>query len=157
MNLLPLSMSVLLAAAQTNADKPAGTSASPAPAKPQSGDAGVPAPAPRLPATRGTVPTTAAGQAAAPLRPIQSLIMAADYPPAALAARQEGRTSYRLAIGPDGRVTGCVVLGSSGSSALDAATCRLLRARARFTPARDSSGSPTSDNYFGEYAWRLPR
>lgn len=116
----------------------------------------VPVSAPRLPATRGAVP--AAGPARAePARPLQSLIQPDDYPAAALAARQEGRTSYRLAIGPDGRVTGCVVLVSSGSSALDAATCRIIRSRARFSPARDGAGRPISDDYFGEYAWRLPR
>ena len=116
-----------------------------------------PVSAPRLSATRGAVPAGPPQSSAQPTRPLQSLISADDYPAEALRNRQDGRTSYRLAIGPDGRVTGCVVLGSSGSSALDAATCRLLRARARFTPARDSAGIPTSDNYFGAYDWRLPR
>ena len=41
-------------------------------------------------------------------------------------------------------------------SALDASTCRILRARARFTPARDPSGNPVADEYFGQLAWRLP-
>lgn len=116
----------------------------------------VPVAAPRLPATRGAVP--AAGPARAePARPLQSLLQPDDYPAAALAARQEGRTAYRLAIGPDGRVTGCVVLVSSGSAALDSATCRIIRSRARFVPARDDAGRPASDDYFGEYVWRLPR
>jgi TonB family protein len=110
----------------------------------------------RVSATRGATPAAGAAPAL-PMRPLQSLIVAADYPAPALAARQEGRTTYRLAIGPDGRVTGCVVLGSSGSSALDSATCRLLRSRGRFTPARDDAGHPVGDDYFGEYVWRLPR
>ena len=41
-------------------------------------------------------------------------------------------------------MTDCSVTSSSGSSALDQATCRILRSRARFTPARDSSGNPTT-------------
>src|SRR5262245_44866486 len=32
-----------------------------------------------------------------------------DYPAAALRAEQEGRTGFRLTVGPDGRVTNCVV------------------------------------------------
>ena len=158
MKLLPLSLFAFAAAAHASAQKPTvDTPSAPAPAKPQAGGAAVPAGAPHLPATRGAAPAAPGASSAVATRPLQTLIMAADYPPAALAARQEGRTSFRLAIGPDGRVNGCVVLGSSGSSALDAATCRLLRARARFTPARDSDGSPTSDNYFGAFDWRLPR
>ena len=94
---------------------------------------------------------------AQPARPLASFFYREDYPVAALTGRQEGRTSFRLAIGPNGRVTGCIVLGSSGSNALDAATCRILRGRARFRPARDEAGRPTADEYFGQYDWRIPR
>jgi periplasmic protein TonB len=140
---LSISLFALLAAAQASPEKTA------APADPVDSE-------PRLGATRGGVTPTAAVRAV-PERPLQSLIGTGDYPAAAIRARQEGRSSFRLAIGPDGRVTGCVVLGSSGSSALDAATCRIIRSRARFTPARDASGRLVSDDYFGEYVWRLPR
>jgi protein TonB len=104
------------------------------------------------------VPSVAASAARArPARPIASFFYREDYPVSALTGRQEGRTAFRLTIGPNGRVTGCVVLGSSGSAALDGATCRVLRGRARFVPARDEAGRPTADDYFGEYTWRLPR
>jgi protein TonB len=52
-------------------------------------------------------------------------------------------------------VTNCSVTSSSGSSALDAATCRLLTSRARFTPARDSSGNPTTDTVSARIVWRI--
>jgi len=55
----------------------------------------------------------------------------------------------------DGRVTGCTVTGSSGSAALDNATCRIMRSRARFSPARDSNGQPTTDSYAASITWRI--
>jgi periplasmic protein TonB len=133
---------ILLAAAQATSAKPV---AAPVPAET----------APRLEATRGVVPST--GLRAEPSRPLQSLISIDDYPASALANRDEGRTSFRLTVGPDGRVTGCVILGSSGSTALDSATCEIVRRRGRFTPARDGSGRPVEDQYFGELAWRIMR
>lgn len=79
-----------------------------------------------------------------------------DYPPSALRAEEQGTTGFRLTIGPDGRVSACEVTSSSGSSALDQATCRILRSRARYTPARDQSGNPTSGTDQARVQWRLP-
>jgi protein TonB len=79
-----------------------------------------------------------------------------DYPAAALRSNDQGTTGFRLTIGPNGRVTDCSVTSSSGSAALDQATCRILRSRARYTPARDSSGNPTSGTDSGRVTWRLP-
>ncbi|WP_426267698.1 TonB family protein [Sphingomonas sp. LHG3443-2] len=79
-----------------------------------------------------------------------------DYPQDAIRNEQQGTTGVRLEIGPDGRVTNCTVTSSSGSSSLDSTTCRLLRSRARFTPATDSSGARTSDTTSTRIVWRLP-
>lgn len=79
-----------------------------------------------------------------------------DYPAAAVAAREEGPVAFRLDVGPNGRVEGCAITGSSGSAELDSATCRLLTSRARFTPARDSAGNPVQDSVAGRIVWRLP-
>lgn len=86
---------------------------------------------------------------------LAALISDADYPPSAQRAGEEGTTGFALNIGPDGRVTGCNVTSSSGSSALDQATCRILQRRARFTPARDSNGQPTADTYRARITWQL--
>jgi protein TonB len=59
-------------------------------------------------------------------------------------------------VTPDGRVGDCAVTGSSGSNALDAATCRLMKSRARFAPARDSDGKPTTDTVANAIKWVLP-
>ncbi|MEA3002597.1 MAG: periplasmic protein TonB [Sphingomonadales bacterium] len=85
-----------------------------------------------------------------------SYVSNADYPDAAIRGEEQGITRFRLSVGADGRVTDCIVTGSSGSSSLDAATCRLMRSRARFAPARDGSGNPTSDNVASAIRWVLP-
>jgi periplasmic protein TonB len=79
-----------------------------------------------------------------------------DYPAAALRGNDQGTTGFSLTIGPNGRVTACNVTASSGSSALDQATCRILRSRARYTPARGPDGNPTSGTDSGRVTWRLP-
>jgi protein TonB len=85
-----------------------------------------------------------------------SYVSNADYPDTAIRNEEQGTTRFRLLVGSDGRVTDCAVTGTSGSSSLDAATCRLMKARARFTPARDSSGRPTTDNVASTIRWVLP-
>jgi protein TonB len=85
-----------------------------------------------------------------------SLFSDEDYPASALRSSESGATGFRLEVGANGRVTNCTVTASSGSSALDSTTCRLLRSRARFTPATDSSGGATSDSVTGRIVWRLP-
>jgi protein TonB len=79
-----------------------------------------------------------------------------DYPQDAIRNEQQGTTGFRLEVGPDGRVANCTVTSSSGSSSLDAATCRIMRSRARFTPATDSSGNKVSDTHNGRIRWQIP-
>jgi len=80
-----------------------------------------------------------------------------DYPESALEDRAQGFVAYRLEIGPDGRVSNCSILQSSGSAALDRGTCRILSDRARFAPARDGAGRYVPDHRDGWVTWRLPR
>lgn len=80
-----------------------------------------------------------------------------DYPASAARAGEEGAVGFRLDIGKEGRVAACTVTRSSGSSALDATTCRLLTSRARFSPALDRKGRPTADSFDGRIVWRLPQ
>jgi TonB family protein len=107
----------------------------------------------------------AAPQASAPAAPpasaqprahLSSLFSPDDYPAAAVRAGEQGTVEVKLAVGTTGRVTNCSVTSSSGSSALDSTTCRLLIARARFTPAMDSTGSPVTAEVTHRQPWRLP-
>ena len=87
---------------------------------------------------------------------LPSLFSDEDYPASAIRSGESGTTGFSLEIGPNGRVTNCTITSSSGSSSLDATTCRLLKSRARFTPARDSAGNATSDTVRSRIVWRLP-
>lgn len=78
-----------------------------------------------------------------------------DYPAAARAAREEGMVDFTLDVGANGRVTGCTITRSSGSAILDSTTCRLMRSRARFTPATDANGATVPDKLAGKIVWRL--
>lgn len=87
---------------------------------------------------------------------LRTLFSADDYPAAAQAAGAEGTAQAQLTIGADGRVVGCNLTRSTGNSALDAATCNILRRRAKFSPARDSNGNATSDTVSTPpIVWRL--
>lgn len=80
-----------------------------------------------------------------------------DYPTRALREEREGTTSFRVTVGPDGRVTGCSVTSSSGSPDLDDATCQNVTRRARFNPATDGEGQPTSGSYANRVRWVIPK
>jgi protein TonB len=76
-----------------------------------------------------------------------------DYPPRALREMRGGTTAFRLTVGPDGRVTGCEITGSSGSADLDQAACTYASRRARFSPAMDSDGQPATGSYPSRVKW----
>ena len=78
---------------------------------------------------------------------VRGLFSQDDYPPSAMRNEEQGTVRARLSIDASGRVTNCSVTQSSGSSALDSTTCRILQRRARFTPARDNQGQPIADTY----------
>src|SRR5205085_10053561 len=71
---------------------------------------------------------------------LQGLISSDDYPPSALDNNEQGSVTVNLTIGPSGRVTGCSASGSA-SSTLKSTTCRIVSARARFSPAQDANGN----------------
>lgn len=87
----------------------------------------------------------------------QSWVTNDDYPANALRAEQQGTTAFRLDVDASGRVTNCTVTGSSGSSALDTTACSLLKRRARFNPAEDSSGNKIPAAWSSRFRWELPK
>ncbi len=78
---------------------------------------------------------------------LQNLISGDDYPPSAMDNNETGSVTVMLTVGPSGRVTGCSITSSTASKTLENATCRLLTARARFSPAQDSNGNPISSSF----------
>ncbi len=80
-----------------------------------------------------------------------------DYPARALREEREGTTGFRVTVGPDGRVTDCSITSSSGHSDLDDAACANIRRRARFNPATDGEGQPTTGSYSNRVRWVIPK
>jgi TonB family protein len=80
----------------------------------------------------------------------------ADYPLAAIRANEQGIVSFRLDVDQQGRVTGCTITASSGSSTLDMTTCRLLMRRGRFEPARDKRGRAVASSFNSRFRWVIP-
>lgn len=78
-----------------------------------------------------------------------------DYPKGSLQRGETGIVSVVLHVSPKGKVTSCDVTESSGFQNLDAATCSLLKSRARFDPAKDATGSPGAGEYRISSAWGL--
>lgn len=91
-----------------------------------------------------------------PATPPPTWITYRDYPVSAMKGRHQGVTAFTLEVGPDGRVRKCTVTLSTGWPDLDAATCPLLRKRARFVPARDAAGNKVAGSWSTRFAWSLP-
>jgi len=83
-------------------------------------------------------------------------IQAGDYPTMAVKNGESGTTRFTLTLDAKGAITNCVVVATSGSAALDRATCDLLRARGVFSPALDGAGKPVPGSYTNQTRWMLP-
>ena len=91
---------------------------------------------------------------ALPRHPLAAHISDRDYPAAARQNGEQGIVRLSLDVGVDGRVTRCAITRSSGSRSLDVTTCRIVRSRARFTPARDGAGNPVPDRVESAIEWQ---
>ncbi len=78
-----------------------------------------------------------------------------NYPSRALREEVEGTVGVRVTVTPEGRATNCSVTGSSGSSVLDQAACRGMERYARFNPALNDAGNPTTGSYSTRITYRL--
>jgi len=84
-------------------------------------------------------------------------INADDYPPEALLRAIEGRVLVRIAVSAQGRASECATVATSGSAVIDETTCRVIRRRARFRPARDAAGRAVPARYVSSVTWLVPR
>jgi protein TonB len=78
-----------------------------------------------------------------------------NYPSRALREGTEGTVGVTVTVTPEGRVGACSVTRSSGSSDLDRAACDGMERYARFNPALDRAGNPTTDSYSTRITYRL--
>lgn len=103
---------------------------------------------PAPPAVRTVPPQSVSGS-------LQNLIRETDYPPSALDREEQGLVVVSLSVGTNGRVTGCSISSSSGSKSLDSTTCRVLTSRAKFSPAKDNMGNPTTGTHSARIRWQI--
>lgn len=88
-----------------------------------------------------------------PPRQVAGRIKDSDYPRAADQGSNSGTVSVKYQVWIDGRVTDCLITRSSGSRVLDETTCRLIRERFRFKPARDEDGEPSPIWVVSNHEW----
>ncbi len=89
-----------------------------------------------------------------PTKSLYRLIKPADYPIESWNAGEEGRVDYEITVNAMGQPTDCKIIESSGYSALDEMTCRLMMERAEFDPAMEADEAPIAGRYEGSQAWR---
>jgi protein TonB len=78
-----------------------------------------------------------------------------NYPSRALREGTEGTVGVSVTINAEGRVSGCTVTSPSGSSELDRAACTGMERYARFNPALDRAGNPTTGRYSTRITYQL--
>jgi TonB family protein len=83
-----------------------------------------------------------------------SVILNTDYP--ARNHDKEGTTRFELIVGPDGKPVSCTTTLSSGHQVLDQTACNAFVKRAKFSPAKDEAGNPTTGRYKGSVTWKAP-
>ena len=86
-------------------------------------------------------------------RLIEGELSRRDYPPAARRAGIGGRVVVRIDVGTNGRVAACSIVQSSGNPDLDETSCRLIKRRYRYEPARDAAGRPAPDVIREGHVW----
>jgi len=79
-----------------------------------------------------------------------------DYRPSWIRREYTGTARFEVGVGTDGKVDSCSITRSSGHSALDDATCKLVTRRARFEPAMNSGRVAVKGSYSGSVRWELP-
>jgi periplasmic protein TonB len=106
-------------------------------------------PEPKKPAFK-PVPATPTGN-------VGGWVTSDDYPSRDLQQENQGSVNVSLTIGANGRVTACSVTKSSGFPGLDSATCSKIKSRAKFKPATDENGQPTTGSYSKSVRWVVPK
>lgn len=120
----------------------------------------------RTPAKVEILPSGMARCAQPPAQPAIPLLLSAslknpgsivtnnDYP--STPHPKDGTTRFELLVGPDGRPLQCNIIVSAGAHEYDDAACKAFMRRARFSPAKDDSGNPTTGRYKGSVTWKAP-
>ena len=114
----------------------------------------IPPPAPVAPPAPPPPPSRARGATTSGERRWAARIQE-NYPSRALREEIEGTVGVAVTVTPEGRATNCRVTASSGSSILDEAACQGMERYARFNPALNDAGNPTTGSYATRITYRL--
>jgi hypothetical protein len=90
---------------------------------------------------------------AAPANKPGEWLTSSDYPERALSRGHIGMTYFRLDIDEVGKITACRVLFRTNPDDFSEMTCRLIKLRAKLSPALDSHGKPVRSFYIGGARW----
>ena len=80
-----------------------------------------------------------------------------DYPTRELQREIQGTVTFQLKLDSTGAVENCLILLSSDSAVLDEQSCKLMRQRAKFKPARDAGDQPVTSFYVNRIRWQIPQ
>ncbi|WP_379549467.1 energy transducer TonB [Qipengyuania sp. DGS5-3] len=83
-------------------------------------------------------------------------ITTSDYRSSWIRREMVGTASFRLEIAANGRIENCTITRSTGHTPLDQATCRLVKERAKFEPARGTNGEAVAGSFSSAVKWQLP-
>ncbi|KPL68975.1 energy transducer TonB [Erythrobacter sp. SG61-1L] len=78
-----------------------------------------------------------------------------SYPPRAIRSNTEGTVGVSVTVDAEGKVSACRVSSSSGSDILDEAACDGMQRYARFDPALDDAGHPTTGSWSTRIVYKL--
>ncbi|MBR0551705.1 energy transducer TonB [Stakelama marina] len=78
-----------------------------------------------------------------------------DYPAEAKRAGWTGAVEFKLAVSPEGTVSECTIVKSSGHQLLDDRACEVISERAKFKPAHDAAGRAVASTWSSKFRWQL--
>lgn len=76
-----------------------------------------------------------------------------DYPPSALRANEEGTVTITWVATPDGRISDCKTLQTSGHASLDSAACSAIERRGRYVAVPVAQGMRV---FTRRVVWKIP-
>jgi TonB family protein len=86
---------------------------------------------------------------------LRGLFTADDFPSQALERMSSGTVKIALLVNEAGKVADCSVIETSGEAVLDAQTCIVVRARAKFAPMIASDGKPAKQAFIQGIRWQV--
>jgi TonB family protein len=87
---------------------------------------------------------------------VAKLFRSSDYPDIALGKDAGGTVQLVMLVNEAGKVADCTVTATSNVPVLDAQSCAVVTARAKFTPAIGADGKPAKDSIVTRITWRIP-